>query len=182
MAPSPTGLNRIARMSTWLYFGSTLLYYGFPLGLVAALTPGIANPDWLLSRMTDLPPCTAMTPFKYTAVIGIGWVALLPLVAALGHMRHLFIRYQQGEILTDPCAHHILRTGQWLVALAAVSVLIHPVQTLLMTIDNAPGQKALAVSIDSAILGFLLAGGLLVTIGWVMREAARAAAENASFI
>lgn len=174
--------TRIATLSGWLYSGTTALYYGLPLGLIAALTPGIASPDWLLSRMTDLPQGTAMTPFKYAAVIGIVWLALLPMFGALSHMRGLFRLYRRGDILTDTCAHHILRTGQWLVTLAGTSLLIKPLQTVLMTYDNPPGQRALAIGIDSSMLGFLLAGGLLVAIGWVMREAALVAQENAGFV
>ena len=158
------------------------MYYGLPLGLIAALTPGIASPDWLLDRMTDLPPGTSMTPFKYAAVIGIVWLALLPMFGALTHMRELFRLYERDEIMTDTTAHHILRTGQWLITLAATSLLIRPMQAGLMTYDNPPGQQRLALSIDSSILGFLLAGGLLVAIGRVMREAALVAQENAGFI
>ena len=177
-----TPIARIATLSTWLYGGTTALFYGLPLGLVAVLTPGIANPDWLLSRMTDLPAGTTMTPFKYAATIGIIWIALLPLFGALAHMRGLFRLYRQGQILTDACARHILRTGQWLITLAGTTLLIQPLLTLLMTYDNAPGQKVLAVGIDKSMLGVLLAGGLLVTFGWVMREAADVARENANFI
>ena len=132
--------------------------------------------------MTDLPPGTAMTPFRYAATMGIVWIALLPMFGALTHMRGLFRLYRRGDILTDTCAHHILRIGQWLVTLAATSLLIKPLQTVIMTYDNPPGQRALAIGIDSSMLGFLLAGGLLVAIGWVMREAALVAQDNAGFV
>ncbi len=155
---------------------------GLPLGLIAALTPSIASPDWLLDRMTDLPPGTTMTPFKYAADIGIVWLALLPMFGALIHMRELFRLYERGENLTDTTAHHILRTGQWLITLAATSLPVKPLQTVFMSHDNPPGQQSLAISIDSSMLGFLLAGGLLVTIGRVMSEAALVTQVNAGFI
>ena len=40
----------------------------------------------------------------------------------------------------------------------------------------------LTIGIDGATAGFILAGGLLVAIGWVMGEAARVAEDNRGFI
>ena len=97
-------------------------------------------------------------------------------------MRGLFALYRRGQILTDAAAERIRRIGAALVVLAVAGTLLHTAQALLLTIDNPAGQRHLVLSLSSDSLGFLLSGGLLVVIGWAMREAARAAAENASFV
>ena len=40
----------------------------------------------------------------------------------------------------------------------------------------------IAIGVDGGTAGFLLSAALLVVIGWVMREAARAADENKDFV
>jgi hypothetical protein len=55
-------------------------------------------------------------------------------------------------------------------------------QVLALSWTNPPGQKMLQIGLSSDSLGFLVAGGLLTVIGWVMREAARIKAENEGFV
>ena len=66
-----------------------------------------------------------------------------------------------------------------ILAMALWGVLGRTLQILALTHDNADGRKILAIGIEGSSLGLLLAGGLLITIGWVMGEAAR---EIESFI
>ena len=175
-------LSRISRLAGWLYVISSALMLLIPLLVAVFLWRGWTDPSWLSVAFPALPDGTALTPMKSTLVIALGAVALLPVAAALLQMRGLFARYRQGEILTLPCARHILRAGQALVLLALVQFIILPVQIMVLTADNPAGERIVSLDFTSETLWLLLSGGLLVVIGWVMVEAARAAEENAGFI
>ena len=175
-------LARIARLSTALYRGTSLLLPLLPLLVLGYGVWGGANPDWLKGAFAELPEGTALTGVKSSAVLAIGALALVPITLSLWQMRGLFARYRRGEILSPACAGHIRRTGIALTVLALAQFLIRPLQILVLTADNPPGARMLAIGLSSEVLWLALAGGLLVLIGWVMAEAARAAEENAGFV
>lgn len=72
--------------------------------------------------------------------------------------------------------------GRALVAVALMTVILPTVQLLILSWNTGPGHRVLSLSLDGSTLSFLLSAGLLLTIGWVMREAARAGQENAEFV
>lgn len=175
-------LRRITRTANGLYWVATILLPVLPLIVVIGLVRGWADPGWLMTAFPGLPAATAPSGMKSTAVLVLGALTLIPITMALAQMRALFARYRAGEILTPPCARHILRSGRALMGLAVLQMVILPLQILVLTADNPPGQRIVSLSLNSETLWLLLAGGLLVTIGWVMTEAARAAEENAGFV
>ena len=117
--------------------------------------------------------------------LAIGLLGAFPVVAilyVLAQMSGLFQRYSQGETLTLACAAHIQRIGAGVIASAAFEVLVRPAQIALASLANPPGSRVLALSLESADFGLVLTGGLLLTIGWVMADAARIAQENREFV
>lgn len=173
---------RIVRLSGGLYWASSILLFALPVIVITAFLQGWAAPSGIPLRFPGLPAETVITSAKATVTTAIGALALIPMLAMLFQMRGLFDRYRNGEILTDACAHHILRIGQFLLAFAVITIFAPTLQMLILTVDNPSGRKILSIGIDGTMLGLLLAGALFVIIGWVMREAARAAAENAEFV
>jgi hypothetical protein len=95
--------------------------------------------------------------------------------ALLEHCRH-------GRALTEDAAAEVGRIGSLLVALAAAGVAAPTLQTLIVTWDEGPGQRALAVGLGSGQMGLLLAGGLMAVLGAAMREGAAAVRETAGFV
>lgn len=170
---------RITRLSNWLYWASTLLLWLLPAVIAWSLIKSWSSPGWLAGQFPDLPAATRLNPMKSTLVTLIGALSLPPMLLAFAQMRRLFARYRRADIMSDACARHILRAGQAMVALAVVGAVTPTLQMLALTLDNPVGQKVLTIGISGSTLGFLLAGGLLITIGWVMREAA---AEIESFV
>lgn len=171
--------SRITRLSSWLYWLCSGLIFLIPLVILAAFAWGWATAEDLPMRFPGLPDGTTLTPAKAIIATLIGSPTLIPMAMALLQMRGLFGRYRAGEILSDACARHILRIGQSLIAFCALLIFTPTLQILALTADNPDGQKIVSISIDGAMIGLGLAGGLLVTIGWVMREASR---EIESFI
>lgn len=175
-------LPHIARLAARLQLITTAAMVLLPAVVAVYLVRGVSDPSWITTAFPGLPPATALTPAKSTLALALGAVSLVPMLTALAQMRALFARYRSGEILTYPCALHIRCAGLALIAVAIVQTLLAPLQGLLLTWDNPPGQRVLAVSLTSEALWLALAGLFLVMIGWVMAEAARAAEENAGFV
>jgi Protein of unknown function (DUF2975) len=173
--------NRITRFSGWLYWAVIGLAYGLPCIVIAAILRGWFDPAALIARFPLLPSGSSVTPLQGTLVAAVAVFSLFPLVGAFLAMRRLFSRYHRGEILTDACADDIRLTGQALILVAAATVLVPMIQLLILS-WNTSGGRILSIGIDDGTLGFLLSGAMLTVIGWVMREAARAADENRGFV
>lgn len=170
--------DRISRLSAGLYWAGTVLACVLPLLVVLAILRGWFDPATVLARFAQVPPGTRVTAFQGALVAGLAALSVAPMVAAFLAMRRLFGRYRVGEILTDGCAADTLRTGQALFAVAAVTVILPTVQFLVLSRNAPAGGRILSIGVEGTTLGFLLSGAVLMTIGWVMREEARAAEEN----
>lgn len=116
---------------------------------------------------------------------GLALLGALPaaaMVYVLAQMGALFRCYCAGETLTPRCARHIRRIGGGILVMAALGAVVRPVQILLASLGNPPGDRVLAIGFGSMDLAAVLAGGLLLTIGWAMADAVRAAQENAEIV
>lgn len=169
MMPPP----HITRLSRGLYWSASVLLGLLPFVVVLALWNGWADPAAFAARFPGLPPATQIAPVKALGVMLIGALTLPFLIILLAQMRALFARYAAGDVLSAPCARHIRRIGQMLVALALLGVLVPTLQVLALTWDNPEGQKVLTIGLTGETLGFVLAGGLMTVIGWVMGAAGR---------
>ncbi len=112
----------------------------------------------------------------------LGLLPLIALLKALSAMRALFRNYANGQVLTHASAALIRTSGIWLAATALLSILVHPLQVLALTLSNPPGEKAIALAVSSDQIGFLLTGALLIAVGWAMTDAAETAEDNRSII
>ncbi|MEM1387097.1 MAG: DUF2975 domain-containing protein [Pseudomonadota bacterium] len=119
---------------------------------------------------------------RRAAIAAVGILPALGMFYVLSQMAALFARYSEGELLSEACANHILRIGVALLAIIALDVVAGALQGVIASAVNAPGSRVLAITFQGMDLGQFLAGGLLLTIGWTLREAARIAEENRAFV
>jgi Protein of unknown function (DUF2975) len=174
--------DRITPLSNLLFWACTILVCVLPVVIVLHILRGWADPALLLAAYPAVPATVPVTPLQSTLVAALAVVASLPLVATFFAMRRLFGRYRQGEILSDACADDILRIGQALFAAAAMTVILPTLHILILSWGAGEGQRLLAIGLDGSTLGFLMSGGLLIVIGWIMREAARVAEDAKGFV
>lgn len=146
------------------------------------LLPLLALVAVLGNVLPEFPPPTVISGGELMAIWAVGAVVLAALLWVLWQMRALLDCYRRGEVLTDRAAMHILRVGQGLGLLAGLRLLSSTALVLIVTHDNPPGQRMLSIAISSDTVGLALASGLLILIGWAMRQAAEVAQENASFV
>ncbi|MCA0203774.1 DUF2975 domain-containing protein [Pararhodobacter sp.] len=152
--------------------------------LATALLAGIAFLDLpeALRRAAGIAPDHRLDPLHRAGVAALGALPSLAMLYGLHQMALLLGRYAGGETLTQACARHIQRIGAALLVAVALELVSRPLQIMLASLANPPGERVLALSLEGADLGQVLAGGLMVMIGWAMHEAAEMAEENRGFI
>lgn len=146
-----------------------LVFYGPVPGDMAAVFPGLAVSEAVSQTQLWLALLLGFIPF------GIGLWLLVTMRALLG-------LYAQGQALSVDAAGDIRRIGLGLLALGVLPIVIRPVQGVLLSWNNPPGERMLSVFFGSNDIGFLLGGAVMLMIGWAMAEAAEAAAENRAFV
>ncbi len=123
-----------------------------------------------------------VTAGQLYGAIALSVISPIIFLFVLNDMRRLFASYRTGDILTKACANLIKRIGQGFLGLALMQFILQPVMTALLTMHNPPGKRSIAVSLNSEMIFFALSGGLIIVIGWAMREASNVASENRSFV
>lgn len=172
--------TRLARLSGTLYWVALALSALLPAIVLIYAGKGVSDPASLLNRAPLVPAATPVTTLQAGLVAAVALVAVLPMVAALRGMVRLFAAYRDGEVLSGVNADTILSIGRNFLIVAAFTVLVPTLQTLILSWNAV--QRVLSIGLDQGTLGFLLAAGLLTVIGWAMREAAAVKAENAGFV
>lgn len=175
-------LGRIKTASQFLKGVTTLgavLILGFSVAIAAV-------PAWFDPLISDtfrgLTIATGITPVKRVGLLVLMAFPVAVMLYGIWHARQLFMSYEKGEIFTSQAAGHIRLVGLAMVISTVLSVAFHTLGSVLLTYDNMEGSRALVVSLSGNTYWLLLAGGLLIVIGWVMREAARLSEENSQFV
>lgn len=126
-------------------------------------------------------------PITVTPTVQLSGLALsAPPVALLVYLllqaRAVFEGFATGQRFTDLVAIRVARIGWILIAKGVLMPLWRAAAGVILTFSNPSGQKILAITIglDDVLWGIV--GALLVAIGWTLREGARIAEENASFV
>ena len=178
-----TSTVRVRRVSRVLAVLSTIGVVGIPV--LAALLWTMIHLDGL---MATIPAATGVTPAETISgparVIGfIG--TMLPAAAVmigLLYLRRLFNAYAAGEFFTTRNAARICGFAWSVIAMGLLRPVSGMLASVAVTLDNPPGQRSLAIGLGSPEVNILFVGGVVLVIGWVMREAARLADENAAFV
>lgn len=146
-----------------------LVIYGPVPGGAAAAFPGFVVSEAVNQTQLWLARLLGFIP------LGIGLWLLVTMRALLG-------LYAQGQALSVDAAGDIRRIGLGLLALGVLPIVIRPVQAVLLSWNNPPGERMVSVFFGSNDIGFVLGGAVMLMIGWAMAEAAEAAAENRAFV
>lgn len=124
----------------------------------------------------------AITPATRT----IAYLMMLSVTAififALWTAYRLFADYARGEIFTELAASRLSRIGWAVVAMSPSSTLVDTLSTIVLTINNPPGQRHVSITLDATDLIAIVGGLVLVAVGRIMLEATRVAEENRQFV
>jgi hypothetical protein len=177
--PAPDRLIRLSRTMMWL---TTL-----GIALIAVLSVlGFAIPDWtrnaLLARLGQTGAALPLTPGTQVIAGAIAAVPIAVMLWGLWHARALFAEFSAGRVFTESAARHLQMFGASVLAQAPLGPLTALAFSVGMTLANPPGERMLAIAFSINDYFALIVGGVLFAAASVMREAARIAEENASFV
>lgn len=175
-------LNRVRRLANVLYYVTAGV-----MGVVAMTLAGVwvVAPPAVAEFQAQFPGLTISPELSGGAYVAVIVVSLLPGLIwlwVLDRMRRLFACYRDGEVMTDQPARHIQRLGQGFLCLGAVQFVSAPLLSVLLTSANGAGERSLSVGLNTEMMGFFIAAGLMTLIGWVMRDVSAVKAENEAFV
>ena len=175
-------MPRFSRFATILSYATLLLMSVLVVSAVIFLIMPQLAFDVLASQ---IPGQSADMPVTTPIIYGLqaaGWVVLGLNLYVLWHIYSLFSLYALDETLSDRCGFHIRRIGVGLILFPVATTVYRAVASVLLSWQNAPGERELVLAIDVQGLGFAIGGALLLLIGTTIRQATAIAAENRGFI
>ncbi|AMM85619.1 DUF2975 domain-containing protein [Martelella sp. AD-3] len=161
----------LSRLCGQMKLLTRIIQAGLAAGLAYAAWTAFVRPDrvstWLADAL-DIAVAVTLTP-----ATGLALFTLFALLAGvffygLQTVWSLFDRLQHDSPFSHEVAALLRRAGLIALAGAVAGLVLHPVATLLATIANPPGSRALAIGLGSDQLMLFLLAGLLFVMGHVM--------------
>ena len=155
---------------------------GLGATLCWAVWQAFDQPRSFVEEAVDVPVIAPPADLALGVATAIVALPMLAMIGVLWRVQHLFAWYGAGEVLAPQPARHIRSVGIWILIAALLSVLSRPLLSVLLTMGNPAGQRALSVSFSSTDFALVLAGGVMLVLGQVLHHASVVAAENKAFV
>lgn len=174
--------ERIHRVSTVLKWACNAYLLLAPL-LLAALWLNFERlgPQWQTLAQLPIQP-------QYVGVVNkllgaaITAVPLALLMYGVWHLRQLFEQFRQGQLFSATGAGHLHVFAWMLLVTLILAPVVSALLSVVLTMNNPPGERALVISFGSNDLGQLFIAGALFAITWTLREGYRLRQENEAFV
>ena len=178
-------MNRLNRVEKWarvLEWITAISLFVIPVLVIVGLVQTPITPEVLDSALENHAVSPSTTPLQLYLAIGIMLIPLIILMFTLNFMRKLFGSHRKSQILTEHCAFLIQRIGQGFLLVAVVRLLMSPMLSGLVSLASPPGERSISFNLNGEMYFFAVSGGLILMIGWAMREASEVASENKAFV
>ncbi|MEZ5537772.1 MAG: DUF2975 domain-containing protein [Thiolinea sp.] len=144
-------------------------------------------PEWAEYAARSLSGLPSSTPLALTAGAkltgGILSTLHLGILAyALFAIAGIFRIFAAGEWLRPEISGRLHRFGLALLLFGAGTPLVRALMTVIVTLQNPEGQRALAISFSGNDFVIALVGVLMVMLGYALREAAAIAEDNRQIV
>lgn len=116
------------------------------------------------------------------ATLCVNAITLALTVYGLMALSKLFAAFRRDEMFSHVSASHVSTAGKIFLIAAIYSVVANTITVGLLTWNNAPGNRQLAIGIDGDMILMLLFAGTLFAVGHALKIAAEIAQENKGFV
>jgi len=174
--------HRISKLATKLYWLTTFVLFALPLTLFWQITHAALDTTAYANLFPDVVSAENVNKVQVWSCVALDMLVLAAVIYTLEQTRRLFSQFSDEKIFDFITSDIITHIGIGLLIVVCGATLVYTIQVLILTSTNPPGQRALSVRLNNSDIGFLLSAGLLMIIGWAMRDAAVLAAENREFI
>jgi hypothetical protein len=138
--------------------------------------------DSLVDPFTNVAVPSEVPIYGLMAIAGVGLIPLFIMAYVIWCFARVFHVMRTGQLISHPIAKWLHRIGIGFLAGAVASALIYPLQVLVLTSFNPPGQHAVAIAFGSEEIIFTLVGLMIYVLGHAVEEATALATENKAFI
>lgn len=173
---------RIRSISRKMEFFTTALLLLIPSALALLWVYADVSILKIAILLPDDISIAALTPL--TRVLGflVSMIAASVVLYGLAQLRHLFRHYQRGHIFTEYALIRLRKFAWSLLLVGLLRPLTGAALSVLLSINNPPGQRTLALTVGSNDIALLFISGVFIVIAWIMAEGVRLADENAQII
>ncbi|MCA1243823.1 DUF2975 domain-containing protein [Stappia stellulata] len=184
--PSSRGrLARIQRVSRIMAAITLVPVVGLLVVPILAVALAFLDPATLDARLVEALAASqqaALTPATRLAALALAAIPLCLALLGFVVVQRLFHGFATGNILTPESGRRLKRIGLIVTALGPVAIVIRSIASVVVSLPNPPGERVLAVGFGSNDITTIIAGMLMIVLGWTLEEAARVADENRQFV
>lgn len=180
--PAVDHLQRIRRISRVMVLACMALITLLPVALVYYWATTSA-PE--LAVQGNLQPATIQLPLQLWQRVAAATVTAVPLALLLmgiWQAKQCFAQFVQGQVFTAQATGHLRRFAGWVAAAAVAAIAAGAVTSVLLTLQNPPGTRQLAVALSSNHLFTLFFAGLVWLMADVIGQGQALAEENERFV
>lgn len=184
VAPRPMSLSlqRVRRISRWMVVACWALLVTLPLIVVYYWA---TTTEAMLAAHANLPAQAIAAPLALWQRVAGAAVTALPLgllLAGVWQARRCFSMFAQGQVFTLQATALLGRFAGWVAWAALASMLAGSATSVLLTLNNPPGQRHLSVGIGSDQVFTLFFAGLVWLMAAVIAQGQTLAEENEGFV
>ena len=180
--PVSLSAQRVRRISRWMVAACWALLVTLPLALVVYWATAS---EAQLAGHANLPVQAVAGPLALWQRIAGAVVTALPLgllLAGVWQARRCFGMFAQGQVFTLQATALLGRFAGWVAWAALASMLAGSATSVLLTLNNPPGQRHLSISIGSNHVFTLFFAGLVWLMAAVIAQGHTLAEENEGFV
>ncbi|WP_051242335.1 DUF2975 domain-containing protein [Stappia stellulata] len=175
-------IGRVSRVMAGVTLVPIVAIMALPAMVVALATLNPSTLDAQLLETVASSQRAVLTPWTRAGALILAAIPLLVALAGFLTVRQLFLGFARGEVLTPESGRRLKRIGVIVTALGPLTILIRTIASVVVSLPNPPGERVLAVGFGSNDVTAIIAGMLLIVLGWTLEEAARVADENRQFV
>jgi hypothetical protein len=145
----------------------------------------VVSPAQVLGERLGIPPESVpveLAAWQRVIVVALGTLPVLCLAFGLTRARRCFQSFARHEYFTLGVVQGLRGLAVGVFLSGALGLLAAPLSSAVVALSAAPGQRSIALSLDSTNLLTMLFAGLVWQISAVMAKAVTLAEENSQFV
>jgi hypothetical protein len=175
-------LSSVRRISRWMVWACRVLLVGLPAALAVYWI--VADQDWLAvhAHLSAAQVTGPLQLWQRAAAAGTMAIPLGLLLAGLWQAQRCFAQFAEGQVFTSEATRLLQRFAGWVAAAALGAIAAPAVVSVLLTWNNPPGMRHLAVGVGSDHVFTLFFAAMVWLMAAVIGQGQVLAEENQRFV
>lgn len=174
--------HAMQRVSGWLAWACLVLMVVFPLLVLAYWAVADAG---LLAARSNMLPVNIQSPLADWQRVAGALITCIPvalMMRGLWEARLCFKQFAVGQVFTAQAVQRLRSFAGWTVASSLASIVIGPAISVVLTFNNPPGARHVAIGIGTDQVLTLMFAAVVWVMAAVIAQGQALAEENASFV